>query len=176
MGRQLKLNLFIYPGGHHEAAWRHPKSHTDRLLDIRFYQELAQRAEAAKLDAVFYADGPALENNVQYATRFRIQPFTWLSAIAVATERIGLIGTAGTTCLEPYNAARLFVSLDHLSNGRAGWNIDLEGALGADKVSVSTDVLDRIDEIVPPGTTLNQADAGYRPPSLADPLLRRRSR
>ena len=60
MGRQLKLNLFIYPGGHHEAAWRHPKSHTDRLLDIRFYQELALRAEAAKLDAVFYADGPAL--------------------------------------------------------------------------------------------------------------------
>ena len=66
--------------------------------------------------------------------------------------------------------------LDHLSSGRAGWNIDLAGALGADKVSVSTDVLDRIDEIVPPGTTLNQADAGYRPPSLADPLLRRRSR
>ena len=58
VGRQLKLNLFIYPGGHHEAAWRHPKSQTDRLLDIRFYQELAQRAEAAKLDAVFFADGP----------------------------------------------------------------------------------------------------------------------
>ena len=53
---------------------------------------------------------------------------------------------------------------------------DLEGALGADKVSLSKDVLDRIDEIVPPGTTLNQADAGYRPPSLTDPLLRRRSR
>ncbi|MCU1567850.1 MAG: class flavin-dependent oxidoreductase [Pseudarthrobacter sp.] len=128
MGRQLKLNLFIYPGGHHEAAWRHPKSHTDRLLDIRFYQELAQRAEAAGLDAVFYADGPALENNVQYATRFRIEPFTWLSAIAVATERIGLIGTASTTYLEPYNAARLFASLDHLSNGRAGWNIVTTGA------------------------------------------------
>jgi FMN-dependent oxidoreductase (nitrilotriacetate monooxygenase family) len=128
MGRQLKLNLFIYPGGHHEAAWRHPNSHTDRLLDIRFYQELAQRAEAAKLDAVFYADGPALENNVQYASRFRIEPFTWLSAIAVATERIGLIGTASTTYLEPYNAARLFASLDHLSNGRAGWNIVTTGA------------------------------------------------
>lgn len=128
MGRQLKLNLFIYPGGHHEAAWRHPKSRTDRLLDIRFYQELAQRAEAAKLDAVFYADGPALENNVQYATRFRIEPFTWLSAIAVATERIGLIGTASTTYLEPYNAARLFASLDHISNGRAGWNIVTTGA------------------------------------------------
>ncbi len=128
MGRQLKLNLFIYPGGHHEPAWRHPKSQTDRLLDIGFYQELAQRAEAAKLDAVFYADGPALESNVQYATRFRIEPFTWLSAVAVATERIGLIGTASTTYLEPYNAARLFASLDHLSKGRAGWNIVTTGA------------------------------------------------
>ncbi|MEW9871659.1 LLM class flavin-dependent oxidoreductase [Arthrobacter sp. HS15c] len=128
MARQLKLNLFIYPGGHHEAAWRHPKSQPERVLDIRFYQELAQRAEQAKLDAVFFADGPALESNVQYATRFRLEPFTWLSAIAVATERIGLIGTASTTYLEPYNAARLFASLDHLSGGRAGWNIVTTGA------------------------------------------------
>src|SRR5215217_2411000 len=128
MGRQLKLNLFIYPGGHHEAAWRHPASRTDRVLDIRFYQELAQRAEAAKLDAVFFADGPALESNVRYASRFRLEPFTWLSAIAAATERIGLIGTASTTYLEPYNAARLFASLDHLSGGRAGWNIVTTGA------------------------------------------------
>ncbi|MDQ0689458.1 LLM class flavin-dependent oxidoreductase [Arthrobacter sp. W4I7] len=154
MGRQLKLNLFIYPGGHHEAAWRHPKSHTDRLLDIRFYQELAQRAEDAKLDAVFYADGPALENNVQYATRFRIEPFTWLSAIAVATERIGLIGTASTTYLEPYNAARLFASLDHLSNGRAGWNIVTTGAeraarnFGLDEHPPHAERYSRADEFV----------------------------
>jgi FMN-dependent oxidoreductase (nitrilotriacetate monooxygenase family) len=131
MARQLKLNLFIYPGGHHEAAWRHPASRPDRILDIRFYQELAQRAEQAKFDAVFFADGPALESNVRYAARFRLEPFTWLSAIAAATERIGLIGTASTTYLEPYNAARLFASLDHLSGGRAGWNIVTTGAPGA---------------------------------------------
>ena len=154
MGRQLKLNLFIYPGGHHEAAWRHPKSQPDRLLDIRFYQELAQRAEAAKLDAVFYADGPALESNVQYATRFRIEPFTWLSAIAVATERIGLIGTASTTYLEPYNAARLFASLDHLSGGRAGWNIVTTGAeraarnFGLDEHPPHAERYSRADEFV----------------------------
>ena len=154
MGRQLKLNLFIYPGGHHEAAWRHPRSHTDRLLDIRFYQELAQRAEAAKLDAVFYADGPALESNVRFATRFRIEPFTWLSAIAVATERIGLIGTASTTYLEPYNAARLFASLDHLSNGRAGWNIVTTGAeraaqnFGLDEHPPHAERYDRADDFV----------------------------
>ncbi|MDP9985389.1 FMN-dependent oxidoreductase (nitrilotriacetate monooxygenase family) [Arthrobacter oryzae] len=154
MGRQLKLNLFIYPGGHHEPAWRHPKSQTDRLLDIGFYQELAQRAEAAKLDAVFYADGPALESNVQYATRFRIEPFTWLSAVAVATERIGLIGTASTTYLEPYNAARLFASLDHLSKGRAGWNIVTTGAeraaqnFGLDEHPPHAERYSRADEFV----------------------------
>ena len=69
--RQLHLNLFIYPDGHHEAAWRHPDSETDRILDIAYYQELAQRAEAAKFDAVFFADGPSLAENIQYAARFR---------------------------------------------------------------------------------------------------------
>ena len=85
MTRQLKLNLFVYPAGHHEAAWRHPSSQPERLLDITFYQELAQAAERAKFDAVFLADGPALESNVRYAARFRLEPFTWLSAIAAAT-------------------------------------------------------------------------------------------
>ena len=154
MGRKLKLNLFIYPGGHHEAAWRHPESQPERLLDIRFYQELAQRAEQSKFDAVFFADGPALESNVQYASRFRLEPFTWLSAIAVATERIGLIGTASTTYLEPYNAARLFASLDHLSGGRAGWNIVTTGAeraarnFGLDEHPPHAERYSRADEFV----------------------------
>lgn len=176
MGRQLKLNLFIYPGGHHEAAWRHPKSQPERVLDIRFYQALAQRAEAAKLDAVFFADGPALESNVQYATRFRLEPFTWLSAIAVATDRIGLIGTASTTYLEPYNAARLFASLDHLSGGRAGWNIVTTGAeraarnFGLDEHPPHAERYSRADEFVrvvgklwdswEDGAVISDADAG----------------
>lgn len=121
--RQLTLNLFIYPGGHHEAGWRYPGSSPDRLLDIGFYQNLARSAEAAKLDAVFFADGPAQVDNIRYASRFRLEPLTWLSAIAAATTHIGLIGTASTTYYEPYNLARLFASLDHLSGGRAGWNI-----------------------------------------------------
>ncbi|SDK63630.1 FMN-dependent oxidoreductase, nitrilotriacetate monooxygenase family [Nonomuraea maritima] len=126
--RQLNLNLFIYPGGHHEAAWRHPGAEPHRVLDITYYQQLAQRAEAAAFDAVFFADGPSLPGNVRYASRFRLEPFTWLSAIAAATSRIGLIGTASTTYMEPYNLARLFASLDHLSGGRAGWNIVTTGA------------------------------------------------
>ena len=121
--RQLALNLFIYPGGHHEAAWRYRGSSTARVLDITYYQELAQRAEACKLDAIFFADGPALADNVRYAQRFRFEPITWLSAIAAVTSRIGLIATASTTYTEPYNLARLFASLDHLSGGRTGWNI-----------------------------------------------------
>lgn len=122
-GRQLVLNLFIYPGGHHEAGWRYPGARPDRLLDITFYQDLARSAEAAKLDAVFFADGPAQVDNIRYASRFRLEPLTWLSAIAAATTHIGLIGTASTTYYEPYNLARLYASLDHLSGGRAGWNI-----------------------------------------------------
>ncbi len=130
-GPSLILNLFIYPGGHHEAAWRYRDARPDRALDIRFYQELAQRAEAAKFDAVFFADGPALQDNVRYAQRFRHEPLTWLSAVAAVTERIGLIATASTSYTEPYNLARLFASLDHLSNGRAGWNIVTTSAVQA---------------------------------------------
>jgi FMN-dependent oxidoreductase (nitrilotriacetate monooxygenase family) len=121
--RQLSLNFFIYPDGHHEAAWRYKASTPSRLLDVTYYQELAQRAEAHKFDAVFFADGPALAENVRHAARFRLEPITLLTAIASATKRIGLIATASTTYTEPYNLARLFASLDHLSRGRAGWNI-----------------------------------------------------
>lgn len=152
--RQLKLNLFVYPGGHHEAAWRHPDSAIDRVLDISYYQDLARRAEAEKLDAVFFADGPSLADNIRYASRFRLEPFTWLSGIAAVTSRIGLIGTASTTYLEPYNAARLFASLDHLSKGRAGWNIVTTGApdaaynFGLDQHPVHAERYDRAREFV----------------------------
>ena len=131
MTKQLHLNLFIYPDGHHEAAWRHPDSETDRILDISYYQELAQRAEAAKFDAVFFADGPSLAENIQYAARFRLEPITVMTAIVAATERIGVIGTASTTYTEPYNLARQLAALDHLSKGRAGWNIVTTGAADA---------------------------------------------
>jgi FMN-dependent oxidoreductase (nitrilotriacetate monooxygenase family) len=130
-GRQLTLNLFIYPGGHHEAAWRYKESEPARVLDIRYYQELAQKAEAAKFDAIFFADGPSLPENVRYSSRVRFEPITWLTAIAAATQKIGLIGTASTTYNEPYNLARLFASLDHISGGRAGWNIVTTSDAGA---------------------------------------------
>jgi len=129
--RQLALNLFIYPAGHHEAAWRFRGSDPARVLDISFYQALAQRAEAAKFDAIFFADGPSLPENIRYSSRVRFEPLTWLSAIAAVTQKIGLIATASTTYNQPYNLARLFASLDHLSQGRAGWNIVTTSDSGA---------------------------------------------
>ncbi|WP_411575306.1 LLM class flavin-dependent oxidoreductase [Streptomyces mutabilis] len=152
--RKLHLNLFVYPGGHHEAAWRHHGTDPTRLLDIGFYQDLARSAERAAFDAVFFADGPSLADNVRYASRFRLEPFTCLSAVAAATERIGLIATASTTYTEPYNLARLFASLDHLSRGRAGWNIVTTGApqaaanFGLDAHPVHAERYDRAREFV----------------------------
>ncbi|WP_459545956.1 LLM class flavin-dependent oxidoreductase [Nocardia sp. X0981] len=125
--RRLSLNAFIYPAGHHEAAWRHPASRPDRIYDVTYYQEIARTAEAATFDAVFFADGPALRTNVAYNAAPGLEPITLLTAIAAATTRLGLIATASTTYYEPYNLARLFSSLDHISGGRAGWNIVTTG-------------------------------------------------
>src|SRR2546429_554530 len=123
MKRQLHLNLFMHSRGHHEASWRHPASSPLPLTDIRYYQDLAQRAEAALFDSIFFADQLALGGDVTQAPRTWLEPITVLAALAVATERVGLIATASTTYTEPFNLARQFASIDHISNGRAAWNI-----------------------------------------------------
>src|SRR6187551_3352758 len=123
MKRQLHLNLFIHSRGHHEASWRHPASSPLALTDIRYYQDLAQRAEAGLFDSIFLADQLALGDDVDRAARTWLEPVTVLAAVAVATSRIGLIATCSTTYTEPFNLARQFGSLDHISNGRIGWNI-----------------------------------------------------
>jgi FMN-dependent oxidoreductase (nitrilotriacetate monooxygenase family) len=123
MKRQLHLNLFIHGRGHHEASWRHPKSSPLALTDIRYYQGLAQRAEAALFDSIFLADQLALGEDVAQAARTWLEPITVLAALSVSTQRIGMISTASTTYTEPFNLARQFASLDHISNGRVGWNI-----------------------------------------------------
>src|SRR6516225_7851214 len=123
MKRQLHLNLFIHGRGHHEAAWRHPAGSPLALTDIRYYTDLACRAEAALFDSIFLADQLALGEDVAQAPRTWLEPITVLAAIATATQRIGMIATASTTYTEPFNLARQFGSLDHISNGRVGWNI-----------------------------------------------------
>jgi FMN-dependent oxidoreductase (nitrilotriacetate monooxygenase family) len=123
MKRQLHLNLFIHSRGHHEAAWRHPASSPLALTDIRYYQDVAQRAEAAKFDSIFIADQLALGEDVAQAPRIWLEPVTTLAALAMATSRIGMIATASTTYTEPFNLARQFASIDHISSGRVAWNI-----------------------------------------------------
>src|SRR5437870_6677913 len=123
MTRQLHLNLFIHSRGHHEASWRHPAASPLPLTDIRYYQDMAQRAEAALFDSIFLADQLARGEDVSQAARTWLEPITVLAAVAVATKRIGMVATASTTYTEPFNLARQFASLDHISNGRVGWNI-----------------------------------------------------
>lgn len=122
--RRLLLCLFLVPTGHHEASWRSPAASPHRLYDPTYYREVVQRAEAARFDAVFLADAPALRTDVRYNSGGSVlEPATLLTYLAGSTRHIGLIGTASTTYNEPYNLARLFSSLDHISGGRAGWNI-----------------------------------------------------
>ncbi|KAA0695775.1 FMN-dependent monooxygenase [Neorhizobium sp. P12A] len=123
MSRQLHLNLFLMSRGHHEAAWRHPGSNHKALTDLELYVEAAHIAEAAKFDAVFLADTLAAGNSSGLASSGSLEPIVLLSLLAAHTRNIGLIGTASTTYSLPYTLARQFATLDHLSKGRAGWNI-----------------------------------------------------
>ncbi|MES2184786.1 MAG: LLM class flavin-dependent oxidoreductase [Pseudomonadota bacterium] len=126
----FSLGAFLYPSGHHIAAWRHPDAAADAGVDFRHYVTLAQAAEAAKFDLVFLADGVGTRgDDVEYLSRTahsyqaQFEPITLLSALAAVTSRIGLVGTASTSFNEPYHIARKFASLDHISGGRAGWNL-----------------------------------------------------
>lgn len=128
MSRQMKLGAFLWATGHHIAAWRHPKAHVTAGIDIDHYIQLARTAEAAKFDMIFCEDAAGLrEANVGIASQtsrsIGFEPISLLSALAVQTSRIGLVSTASTSYNEPYGLARTFLSLDHLSGGRAGWNL-----------------------------------------------------
>jgi FMN-dependent oxidoreductase (nitrilotriacetate monooxygenase family) len=119
----LHLNAFIHDVGHHEAAWRLPESSPRAGTDIEHYRAIARLAEAGTFDSVFFADGPVLMGDPRHRPVGILEPTTLLAALAGATERIGLIATASTTYNSPYNLARRFATIDHISGGRAGWNI-----------------------------------------------------
>jgi len=126
--KQMKLGAFLWATGHHIAAWRHPQAHVTAGIDIDHYIQLARIAEAAKFDMIFCEDAAGLrEANVGIASQtsrsIGFEPISLLAAIAVQTERIGLVSTASTSYNEPYGLARTFSSLDQLSGGRAGWNL-----------------------------------------------------
>jgi FMN-dependent oxidoreductase (nitrilotriacetate monooxygenase family) len=123
VSRRLHLNAFLMSTGHHEASWRLPESDPRANTDIEHYKALARTAERGTFDSLFLADSPALWNDVAQRPAGVIEPLTLLTVLATATEHIGLIATASTTYNSPYDLARRFASLDHVSGGRAGWNI-----------------------------------------------------
>ncbi|WP_437958360.1 LLM class flavin-dependent oxidoreductase [Sorangium sp. So ce119] len=120
---QLHLNAFLMSVGHHEASWRLPESDPFANTNVEHFKNLARIAERGKLDSLFLADSPVLWNNVGRRPAGTLEPTVLLAALAGVTEHIGLIATASTTYNEPFNLARRFASLDHISGGRAGWNI-----------------------------------------------------
>jgi alkanesulfonate monooxygenase len=126
--RQLKLGAFMRPVSIHTGAWRYPGAIPDANFNFPVLKRLIQKLEAGKFDAFFMADHLAVLNMPIEAlkrshTVTSFEPFTLLSALAAVTENIGLVATGSTTFDAPYHVARRFASLDHISGGRAGWNI-----------------------------------------------------
>ncbi|MGA5539372.1 LLM class flavin-dependent oxidoreductase [Mycolicibacterium nivoides] len=152
--RQLHLNAFLMSTGHHEASWRLPESNPFAATDVTHYAELARTAERGTFDSLFLADSPQLNGDVGRRPLGVLEPLTLLTALVAVTERIGLIATASTSYNSPYNLARRFASLDHVSGGRAGWNIvttatvDAARNFGLDELPDHTSRYARADEFV----------------------------
>ncbi|MBL1177228.1 LLM class flavin-dependent oxidoreductase [Pantanalinema sp. GBBB05] len=130
--RQFRLGAFIQATGHHVAAWRHPDAQIDAGFNIEHYQAIAQTAERGLFDAVFLADSPGVwggtpESQFRNGKAVHFEPVTLFASLSAVTKHIGFIATASTTYEEPYTLARKFASLDHLSHGRAGWNVVTTG-------------------------------------------------
>lgn len=121
--RQLKLGFILHGVGPGWDDWRHPDAQVDASTSLSFYKRQAQTAERGKFDYLFVADSVSINarSSPHYLNRF--EPLTILSALAAVTEHIGLVGTATVSYTEPFNLARQFASLDHISGGRAGWNV-----------------------------------------------------
>jgi FMN-dependent oxidoreductase (nitrilotriacetate monooxygenase family) len=122
--RPLHFNAFIWPNGYHESAWRVVEDDVRGVLGLPYYAEIARTAERGLMDSIFLADNLAIpEYRVTHLPQTQFDPISVLSALAAVTTRIGLIGTGSTTYSAPWELARRFATLDHLSGGRAGWNI-----------------------------------------------------
>jgi len=120
----LHFNAFIWPNGYHESAWRVVEDDVRGVLGLPYYAGIARTAERGLMDSIFLADNIAIaEYRVTHLPQTQFDPISVLSALAAVTEKIGLIGTGSTTYNKPWELARRFATLDHLSGGRAGWNI-----------------------------------------------------
>lgn len=120
--KQMHLGLFLQGAGHHVSGWRHPDAEAGSE-NFDLLRRVAKEAEDAKFDMIFLADGLTSGVDAHPSMVARFEPLTLLSALAMVTDKIGLAATASTTYGEPYHTARAFASIDHLSHGRAAWNI-----------------------------------------------------
>ncbi|HEY6879057.1 MAG TPA: LLM class flavin-dependent oxidoreductase [Polyangiales bacterium] len=123
MSRQIKLGFILHGNGRGWGDWRHPDATPNASTNFAYYKRQAQAAERGKFDFLFVADSVYItaKSSPHYLNRF--EPLTILSALAAVTEKVGLVGTLTVSYSEPFNVARQFASLDHISGGRAGWNV-----------------------------------------------------
>jgi N-acetyl-S-(2-succino)cysteine monooxygenase len=128
--RQIKLGVSMVGMGYHLAAWRHPDASAGGNMELQHFVKTTQVAERGLLDMAFLADGVGIRFNDRppgalshTCKNVQFEPLTLLSALAMVTQHVGLVATASTTYNEPYHVARKFSSLDHISGGRAGWNV-----------------------------------------------------
>ena len=129
--RKMHLGAFLAGTGGNMASWRHPNAVVDAAINQEYYVNLTRKAEFAKLDFVFFGDGLYISEKSHPNFLNRFEPLTLLAALAMETTHIGLAATLSTTYSEPFTVARQFSSIDHISNGRAGWNVvtsPLEGS------------------------------------------------
>lgn len=119
----MRLGVFVQTPGHHVAGWRHPDAVADAWPNLGLMQHIAATAERGRFDMFFLGDGFATGYDEHPSTIGKFEPLTLLSALAMGTSRLGLAATGSTTYAEPYHVARGFASLDHLSRGRAAWNV-----------------------------------------------------
>ncbi|KOC87708.1 NtaA/DmoA family FMN-dependent monooxygenase, partial [Winslowiella iniecta] len=129
--RQLRLGTILHGASGNMSAWRHPNARPDASINLDFVKSVAKKAEEGKLDFLFVADGLYInEKSIPHFLN-RFEPITLLSTLASVTTHLGLVGTLSTSYSDPFTVARQFASLDHLSGGRAGWNVvtsPLEGS------------------------------------------------
>jgi len=127
--KKLKLSVNLRGVGDSISDWKHPDAQPDASVNIEHYKRWAKKAEDARLDAIFIADGLYITEQSLPHFLNRFEPITLLSALAAVTSKIGLVATVSSTYSEPFTLARQFGSLDKLSNGRAGWNVVTSGTL-----------------------------------------------
>lgn len=129
--RKMRLGFFLAGTGSNMASWRHPSAVLDAAINLDYYRDLTRRAEEAKLDFAFFGDGLYISGKSHPNFLNRFEPLTLLAALAMETTHIGLAATLSTTYSDPFTVARQFMSIDHISGGRAGWNVvtsPLEGS------------------------------------------------